>query len=513
VAEQALDVGSMFTVLRRHVVIVAAVALVGAAQGVGFTLTHPPMYSSTSMVLLPSEEGSSGPVARDVDTVTRVAGSDVVLGPVAEQRKMSVVDLRKIVDVTAPTVNVVQFDARSDEPRDAERLAKALAESEVEYLHDAASSLTSAQRAALTDRASTLETNLGTVADEIKKARARQETEPASSVQGKADASVLARLTAEQAELALQLDKVKDDLAGKQTTVSATIIQESTPARRPGAVMGSITKGAIGLVAGLLIVTTVLMLFRRKDKRLRFRDEMADAIGSPVVASTHSRVPRSVAGWTSLLTDYVPTSVDAWAFRRSLYLMADSEAESGHPDSITVISIADDPRALSLGPRLAAYCADGGLRTRLVAARGHELAAPLWAACAQASSGKEVRPGLVVDTRAGKATDDDVSIVLAVVDREAPDLRKLPRTSVAVLAVSAGTATADDLARLAVAADGSGQRIQWLYVVDPDDLDRTTGRLLQRERAHQAALPARITGVNNPTLEVVHDSTRRKKTR
>ena len=33
---------------------------------------------------------------------------------------------------------------------------------------------------------------------------------------------------------------------------------------------------------------------------------------------------------------------------------------------------------------------------------------------------------------------------------------------------------------------------------DPDDLDRTTGRLLQHERARQATVPTRLTGVPTP---------------
>jgi hypothetical protein len=38
-------------------------------------------------------------------------------------------------------------------------------------------------------------------------------------------------------------------------------------------------------------------------------------------------------------------------------------------------------------------------------------------------------------------------------------------------------------------------------VADPDAADRTTGRLLQHERAQQAALPSRLTGINPPPGE------------
>jgi hypothetical protein len=74
----------------------------------------------------------------------------------------------------------------------------------------------------------------------------------------------------------------------------------------------------------------------------------------------------------------------------------------------------------------------------------------------------------------------------------------LPETSVMVLAVSSGSATAEDLARAAVNTDDAGRRIEGVFVADPDYLDRTTGRLLQHERSQQVVLPTRLTGGETP---------------
>jgi hypothetical protein len=60
--------------------------------------------------------------------------------------------------------------------------------------------------------------------------------------------------------------------------------------------------------------------------------------------------------------------------------------------------------------------------------------------------------------------------------------------------VTSGTATAEDLARVALAADDAGHPISRIVVVDPDPLDRTTGRLLPTERAQHVALPSLMTG-------------------
>jgi hypothetical protein len=79
-----------------------------------------------------------------------------------------------------------------------------------------------------------------------------------------------------------------------------------------------------------------------------------------------------------------------------------------------------------------------------------------------------------------------------------------------VLAIASGAASAEDLARVAVRADDAGRRIDALVVADPDDLDRTTGRLLHRERAQQVALPGRLTGLPGSTGANVSPLPRRK---
>jgi hypothetical protein len=107
---------------------------------------------------------------------------------------------------------------------------------------------------------------------------------------------------------------------------------------------------------------------------------------------------------------------------------------------------------------------------------------------------------LVVTTRS-RGGQAELTVVLAVVDPERPGLGDLPQTEVTLLAVSSAAATAEELARVAVTADDAGRRISGVVLADPDDLDRTTGRLLHHERAHQVTLPAHLTGLapNRPS--------------
>ncbi len=91
----------------------------------------------------------------------------------------------------------------------------------------------------------------------------------------------------------------------------------------------------------------------------------------------------------------------------------------------------------------------------------------------------------------------DLTIVVIAADRREPTLRNAPDTAVTLLAIAPGTATTIELAKLAVAADESGRRIDGIVVADPDAWDNTTGRRSLDERAMQTPLPIRLTGTGS----------------
>lgn len=507
-AEQSVDLRSTLSVLRRHRLVLVIAAVIGVAAGMSFVVLRPPLYSSTSQVLLPPVKTTDGQTpVRDVQTEIRIATSDGVFGPAGQAvtPPLSVQAMARRVHVSAPTSDVISIQARAATPELAEALAREVAKAEVAYVTTAASSLTTAETAALQKRQSDLTASLTTVGDEIKQTQARIASESPTSGQGKADAAALAQLTAQQASLVLEIDSVKQKAAAAQPDSSASVLSSASPAKRPGLVSRSIGFSLLGVLVAVGLAAFVLILRSRRDRKLRYRDEIADALGSPVIASVRSRVPRAAAGWTSLLEDYTPGTVDAWALRQALHQLVLDGSPVGRPHgdrgdgvehtamSITVVTLSDDPRGLAMGPQLAAYAASSGIPTALVAGQRHESAASLWAAFSQGR--EEVRPGLLVDAHLRDGHDVDLTVVLAVVDRRKPELAALPESSVTILAVSSGSATAEELALTAVTADDAGSRIAGIIVADPDDLDRTTGRLLQHERSQQIALPTRLTGV------------------
>jgi hypothetical protein len=94
----------------------------------------------------------------------------------------------------------------------------------------------------------------------------------------------------------------------------------------------------------------------------------------------------------------------------------------------------------------------------------------------------------------------DITIVLAVADRREPTLSGLPDTEVTMLAISPGLGNREELARLAVAVDDAGRRIDGIVIADPDPADATTGRRTLDERALETPLPVRTTGVSHLPL-------------
>jgi capsular polysaccharide biosynthesis protein len=263
---------------------------------------------------------------------------------------------------------------------------------------------------------------------------------------------------------------------------------------------------ALGLLVGVLLGTTGVLGFSRRDQRLRRRDDIADAIGIPVLASFAVGHPPDPVGWTRLLEEYEPSAADAWRLRKALHYLEQAELvsvnASAGTSSLTVLSLSSDPKSLALGPQLAVFTASRGIPTSLVIGLQQDATtvAALRAACAA---------GTLPRTRSHKlglvAADPDdlvppshpgLAIVVAVVDGQSPQVAGLMRTTATVLGVTAGAVTAEQLARVAASAAADGRHLAGILVADPDPADRTTGRIPQLARPTQRRMPTRISGMS-----------------
>ena len=244
-----------------------------------------------------------------------------------------------------------------------------------------------------------------------------------------------------------------------------------------------------------------------RGRRLRLRDEIANSIGLPVLASLPVGRPSSPVDWGKLLSTYEPGPVYAWRLRKALQQLAlagvhmTGGRDDGRGSSVAVVSLANDPGALALGPQLAVFASSLGIPTALIVGPHQEpnLTAALQTACAELKQQQPGHPQLqtvVADKLdAGAYPGALLAVVVGVADPDKPEVAAMMRTTATVIGVTAGGVTADQLARVAVSIAADDRDVAGILVANPDPVDQTTGRIPQLVRmVPQQVVPTRITG-------------------
>jgi capsular polysaccharide biosynthesis protein len=283
--------------------------------------------------------------------------------------------------------------------------------------------------------------------------------------------------------------------------VNARVLQPATTASGPNPLIYRLVSGLVGAIAGLIVGMIVAIAKGRKDRRLRSRDDIANAIGIPVLASLPVGHPANAQEWAKLLDSYQPAAVHGWRLRKTLQHLnvAGVNLTGGREGEavVAVVTLTTDSRALALGPQLAAFAASLGIPTALAVGPSQDpsVTVALKTACA---GWQGSRPGLqtaVLDADSPALPPDvALTVLVTVVDETDPyPVSGLPVTAT-VIGVSAGAATAEQLAAAAMASTDKGREIVGLLVADPDQSDRTTGRIPQLPRPVPRT-PTRLTGL------------------
>ena len=268
--------------------------------------------------------------------------------------------------------------------------------------------------------------------------------------------------------------------------------------------------GVLGALIGALVGALTALALGRGDRRLRERDDIADAIGVPVVASIGAGHPSDAPGWAKLLAEYEPGVIHAWSMRRALNQLGLVDLDLKGPSadeggSVAVLSLASDRKALAVGPQLAVFAASLGIPTTLVIGpqQDENATASLRAAGIALAAQPAIGQGRLRVTAEGEQDvgqlPGSLAVIVAVVDAQAPKVTDTMRAAVTVLGVSPGTATAEQLARVAVSAAADRRDIAGIIVADPDPADHTTGRLPQPARPTGRQQPTRFTGTTTET--------------
>jgi capsular polysaccharide biosynthesis protein len=443
--EETLDLRAFLRLVRRHKIVFGIFVALGILAGVAFTVLRPPLLTSEALVVLPPNIQGGAAQAADAGsdpasalaTQAVIAASDPVLRSALPRLgpAISLPTLRGRVQVQGLTSTILSISAEGKTAAQSEDIANAVAHSYIAYVGS-------------------------------------------GSIPG-----------------------------GR---VHARVLQPSTTAVGTPLSSRLLVTGALGALLGLLIGAIAVFAFSRNDRRLRERDEIADSIGVPVLASIRADHPSGAAGWMKLFADYEPGAVDAWRLRKALQHLGAAEvnlngSRHGGGFSLAILSFTFDPGALALGPQLAVFAASRGIRTALFVGPQQDVnaTATLRAACAAPPEPSRRSSHLQVivsdHDNAVLPSGAVLTIVVAVVDGQNPQVAGTMRTSATVLGVSAGAATAEQVARVAASAAADGRDITGILVADPDPVDPTTGRLPQLARPGQRSGPTRMTGTTAET--------------
>lgn len=284
--------------------------------------------------------------------------------------------------------------------------------------------------------------------------------------------------------------------------VNAHVLQPATTASGPNPLVHRLVYGLIGAIVGLIVGLIAAIARGRGDRRLRTRDDIANAIGVPVLASLPVGHPANAQDWAKLLASYQPGAVHGWRLRKTLQhlnvagvnLTGDRDGES---PVVAMVTLAKDPRALALGPQLAAFAASLGIPTALAVGPSQDPHATvaLRTACAGWQGGRSSLQVAVLDDDTDMPRDVALTVLVTVVDGTNPQWGGELSATASLIGVSAGGATAEQLAATAMKVTGRGREVVGLLVADPDQSDRTTGRIPQLPRP-VPRMPTRLTGIS-----------------
>ncbi|MGH3220453.1 MAG: Wzz/FepE/Etk N-terminal domain-containing protein [Streptosporangiaceae bacterium] len=463
-SQQALDMRRYVQIVRRHKLLIGTLTILGLLAGGAYAVVRPPMPTSTALIVIPQ----SGQAAQAAQAATGNNGSTSSAPDPYMATQMVIADSTPVLAGALPNIKPA--------------------------------------------------TSVNALRNDVK---ANSLTSYVISISAKGKSAAAAESTANAvANSYVAYVGAKNSPGGH---VGAQILQRATTATGSSRVTALATTGVIGALAGALIGVIVSLVISRHDRRLRERDDIANAIGIPVLASVPVAHPSDAAGWAKLLEDYKPGAVHAWQLRIALQQLGMPGYALGHPlddgddrppyrdgddgtFSLVLLTLSSDPGALALGPQLAVFAASLGIPTALVIGPQQDanLTATLRAACAAPAPESSKRPSLLQvivsdDGQVAKPPGAVLTVVTAVIDAGAPKMPDTLRTTTTVIGVSAAAASADQLARAAVVADADGREITGILVADPDPADRTSGRIPQPARSsryrRQVGLRSMITEI------------------
>jgi len=446
-SEKALDLRGSVRIVRRRIRLVSAVTALGLLAGGAYSYLHPPLLTSTALIVLPQSTQAAAAAAANASsgsdaymaTQTVIVRSTPVLSAALSSVRpaMSLETLRADIKVNSLTGYIVSVSAEGKRAADAEATANAVAHSYIAYVNSPDSPIPQVSARML---------------------------QPATSATGT------------NRWLALALT--------------------------------ALVGGLVGLVIGVIAALATSRKDRRLWKRDEIASSIGvpvlasfpvrhprDADGWMELLEDYEPAARDAWRMRQALQQLgIADSSGAGAFLNN--------GSYGGGSSLAVLSLSSDPGAIALGPQLAVLAASLGIQTTLVIGPQEDpaAAATLRTACAMPPPQPSKRPGNLHVVAIGDDGDFDgrfpatLTVFVAVVDSRTPQMPATMPASTMLLGISAGVVTAEQIARVAVKAAADGHGIGGILVADPEPADHTSGLVPQLARPRRHRLPTRLSG-------------------
>jgi capsular polysaccharide biosynthesis protein len=487
-SEQAFDVRGAVGQLRQHSWTIAGFALIGALVGAGVLLWLPKTYSATALVLVPtnsssaSASNSSGSPSPNTNvTDSEIANSSAVLGKAAAKSvpRLTIAEAKRSVTAQPIASNIVQITATGSSSRQTQLLANSVASGLVAFVSSTGDSAGTSAMSGLEAQAAQLTKQVNSYDQEIQAAQAAIAADGQSSSASQQETALLGTLTSAQSDAALRLQNINSEItAAKLETASANggtaVIQSAiiNPTSTLSRLLPILAGGFLGFLVGCTFVTA-----RRRRRRLTTREEIANAVGAPVVFSPRVRPGKNAATWLSLLREYTPEATELWNVNRALSQL-DLPAD-GWP-VITVVTLSNDKPAIAGMVHFAVSSTVLGLPTSLILTSDDTASSGISGACDILSARDEV-PRANLRILKGSPTLDDseseLTVISVVLDADRPKLPAFVARGTIVLAISAAEFRQEQLTRVLLALGHEGLSVKGLIVTNPLNSDRTSGAL------------------------------------
>lgn len=471
--ETSINLALIWRLIRSRWVVLLLLAVVGGGAGAALSPVLSPGYVSTAKVLLPGN-GSGSASAAVGSGETQIATSLVVLDHAADDLKWGLTGAQLANRVSAEIAdgNVLVINGSGSTPDSAQKLADKVTAEYIGFAGQIISDATNAT-AANTQKARTA---IQQKIDDANKRITAIQSSPAVNSPGPDGDQARSDLQAQQRVIT---DSTKDleqlDNASETATLNATlrganarVIQLAT---RPLTVAPPTLLDLVLLGAAALVVLGVFghLVAMRMDKRLRRAQDMADAVGAPVlgilgvsptvVPAKRSLVQRILSDDRRWVSPGSSVLDDDRARNARYQRILGRLAPDGGPTVILAVVPNDDTLALGALIDLVVVAAERGTTVALVT--GVENVTERAASAADARGfGSNVTAGSEARTDSSALT-----IVLTQVIAAQPTVTETEPTDGALLLVEVGTRTGWELAGIAGACAGAGHPLLGLVSV------------------------------------------------